>query len=297
MAAGLSDWPMSEVLAAGAIRKLRAELADPVRYWMRFYRPGAARPHAEIAMNALIGQPLRLSWSEAQIHCVHCGRSCKKSFNQGYCYPCFQRLAQCDACIVKPELCHFAQGTCREPDWGEAHCNRPHYVYCANSSGLKVGITRDGQIPTRWIDQGASQALPMMRVDTRYQSGLVETALKAHVADRTDWRKMLKGDPEPLNLAAERDRLIAAIRAPLADLRAQFGAAAIAAASDDEVTGIRYPVTAYPKTVKSLNLDKTPVIEATLTGIKGQYLIFDTGVINVRKYGGYQLTLAVCDKH
>ena len=283
---------MADTLADGIIRKMRTELAGPVRYWMRFYQPGATRPDTEIAMNALIGQQLRLSWREAQIHCVHCGRRCKKSFNQGYCYPCFQRLAQCDLCIVKPERCHFAQGSCREPDWGQAHCNIPHHVYCANSSGLKVGITRHSQIPTRWIDQGASQALPMARVATRHQSGLVEAALKAHAADKTDWRKMLKGDPAPMDLAAERRRLIAAIDESLTGLRAQFGAAAITITTDNHITDIRYPVSAYPKTVKSLDLAKTPVIEATLTGIKGQYLIFDTGVINLRKYGGYRLTLA-----
>ena len=283
---------MADTLATGIIHKMRTELADPVRYWMRFYRPGDARPDTEIAMNALIGQRLCLSWTEAQIHCVHCGRRCKKSFNQGYCYPCFQRLAQCDLCIVKPERCHFAQGSCREPDWGETHCNIPHYVYCANSSGLKVGITRHSQIPTRWIDQGASQALPMVRVDTRRQSGLVEVALKTHVADKTDWRKMLKGAPAPIDLAAERRRLITAIDESLTDLRTQFGATAITVTTDNDITDIRYPVSAYPKTVKSLDLAKNPVIDATLTGIKGQYLIFDTGVINLRKYSGYRLTLA-----
>lgn len=272
----------------GNIQKMRAQLPEDggvVQYQLPV---GDER----IPMNPLIGAPVKLEHTGA-IHCAHCGRTTKKSFNQGYCYPCFQRLAQCDLCIVSPERCHFAQGTCREPDWGRAHCFIGHTVYLANASGLKVGITRDTQIPTRWMDQGAVQALPVFRVANRYQSGLVEVLCKDHVADRTDWRKLLRGEPEPLDLAAERDALYAATEAGRADLRDRFGDAAIKRVGDGAVTTIRYPVTAYPEKVKSFNLDKQGVAEGLLMGIKGQYLIFDTGVINLRKYGGYRLRLVV----
>src|SRR5690606_39924851 len=117
-----------------------------------------------------------------------------------------------DLCIVSPERCHYEQGTCREPAWGEQFCMTDHIVYLANSSGLKVGITRASQIPTRWIDQRASQALPIMRVATRQQSGMVEGLLRGQVADKTNWRALLRGEPAPLDLPAGRDRLLAGAR-------------------------------------------------------------------------------------
>ncbi|MGB0722254.1 MAG: DUF2797 domain-containing protein [Gammaproteobacteria bacterium] len=243
-----------------------------------------------VALNGLIGEEVRLEFL-GEINCIHCGRKTNKSFNQGYCFPCMKKLAECDQCIVRPELCHFHLDTCREPDWAETHCFMPHTVYLANSSGLKVGITRNTQIPTRWIDQGASQAIPVFQVDTRHQSGLVEDALKAFVTDKTDWRKMLKGEPRPLDMSAERDRILDEAAPVIDGLRRTFGEAAIATLLGEEPVSIRYPVSAYPEKVASLNLDKTPVIESRLRGIKGQYLIFETGVINLRKYGGYRLKL------
>ena len=273
-------------LFEGLIEKMRTQLPQggaPVQYRLPM-------GEEEIPVNALIGSPMKLEHT-GTIHCVACGRATKKSFNQGYCYPCFRRLAQCDSCIVSPEKCHFHEGTCREPAWGESHCFIGHTVYLANSSGLKVGITRDTQIPTRWMDQGAAHALPIFRVQSRRQSGFVEVLFKDHVADRTDWRKLLKGEPEPIDLAARRDALYAATEQGVRELKDRFGDPAIERVTDAAVTQIRYPVERYPQKVTSFNLDKTPVAEGTLNGIKGQYLIFDTGVINLRKYAGYRLRL------
>lgn len=243
-----------------------------------------------LGMNALIGTALRMEFRQ-QINCVHCGRLTKKSFNQGYCYPCFRRLAQCDICIMSPEKCHYFEGTCREPEWGESHCLTDHIVYLANSSGVKVGITRGTQVPTRWIDQGAVAGLPIFRVSNRLQSGLVETLYKTHVADKTSWQAMLKGEPDEVDLVARRDELVELCRPGLSDLQERYGIQAIQAISDVDVQHIRFPVDTYPLKVKSFNLDKAPLIEGTLIGIKGQYLIFDNGVINIRKYAGYHIEL------
>lgn len=273
---------MSE-LARGAAVKMRIELQEPARYGMRL-------GEEELPLNELLGQSLQLEYLGG-INCIHCQRKTNKSFAQGYCWPCFGKLAQCDSCIMSPEKCHFDAGTCREPEWGEANCMVDHFVYLANSSSVKVGITRGTQLPTRWLDQGASQALPIFRVKTRQQSGFVEDALRAHVSDRTSWQAMLKGDPEPVDLPAQRDRLLKLCAAGLDALHQRFGLQAIQPLEDAEVTDIRYPVLEYPKKVKSFNLDKEPLAEGTLLGIKGQYLIFDTGVINIRKYTGYQLVL------
>ncbi|MCC6076824.1 DUF2797 domain-containing protein [Pseudomonas sp. GCM10022188] len=268
-------------LGRGALTKMAVRLDSPVQYALRL-------DDAEVALNPLLGKTLRLEYLGA-IHCTHCGRRTKKSFSQGYCYPCFTRLAQCDSCIVSPEKCHFEAGTCREPAWGERFCMTDHVVYLANSSGVKVGITRATQLPTRWLDQGASQALPILRVATRQQSGLVEDLLRSQVADRTNWRALLKGDATPVDLPAVREQLFDTCRAGLEGLQQRFGLQAIQPLADAEVVDIRYPVEAYPAKIASFDLDKNPLVEGTLLGIKGQYLILDTGVINIRKYTAYQL--------
>ena len=242
------------------------------------------------SMNDLIGQTISLTF-QGEINCQACGRKTKKSFSGGYCFPCSQSLAQCDLCIMRPETCHYAAGTCREPEWGEQFCMQDHFVYLANSSGIKVSITRGNQIPTRWIDQGATQALPIFRVKSRYQSCLVEVIFKSHVSDRTDWRKMLKGDAEPLGLLQVRQTLMKACKEEIIELQKRFGDDAIMQLDDEAVLDIRYPVERYPEKVKSLNFDKTPEITGVLQGIKGQYLILDIGVLNIRKFTGYQLSL------
>ncbi|MEH6634493.1 MAG: DUF2797 domain-containing protein [Halioglobus sp.] len=275
---------MADFLASGAVRKMKTSLADPVQYTM-------VLGEHELPMNQYLGQQLQLDYQGA-INCIHCDRKTSKSFSQGYCYPCFRRLAQCDNCIVSPEKCHYAAGTCREPEWGETHCMTDHFVYLANTSGLKVGITRGSQVPTRWMDQGASQAQAIFRVATRLYSGLVEMAFKDHIADKTNWQAMLKGPAEPRDLEQARTQLMEACAADIDRLRQEHGLQAITVLEAQPETLITYPVLEYPTKVKSFNLDKTPSVGGTLLGIKGQYLIFDTGVINMRKYGGYHLSLS-----
>ena len=270
-------------LGRGALSKMSTRLEQPVQYSLRL-------GEQDLDLNALLGQGVRLEYLGA-IHCSHCGRKTKKSFSQGYCYPCFSKLAQCDTCIMSPERCHYAAGTCREPAWGEQFCMTEHVVYLANSSGAKVGITRATQVPTRWIDQGATQALPIMRVATRQQSGLVEDVLRSQVTDRTNWRAMLKGEALPLDLAQLAGEIFETCQDGITALQERFGLQGIQPLSDLAVVDIAYPVLAYPAKVASFDLEKTPVVEGTLQGIKGQYLIFDTGVINIRKFTAYQLAV------
>ncbi len=267
---------------AGHLRKMRAELAEPVQYALRL-------DEAELPLTAALGQTIELVHDGAKA-CINCARKIKKTYNQGYCFPCFQRLAACDMCIVRPQTCHYHEGTCREPDWGAANCLQPHVVYLANSSGLKVGITRGSQIPTRWIDQGATQAMPIFSASERLVSGLVEVVLGAHVSDRTDWRRMLRGAAQPRDLAQARDALLADCEAELADIANKHGEDAFAIL-DEEIVSIDYPVASYPEKVRSLNLDKTPTVAGELQGIKGQYLILDSGVINIRKHAGYHVVV------
>ena len=242
-----------------------------------------------INMNQLIGQSLKFTYS-GNIYCLNDNRKTNKSFNQGYCYPCFRRLPECDPCIIRPELCDPEFGTLRDKEWGLANLMQPHTVYLANSSGLKVGITRDTQIPTRWMDQGASQAMPLLNVSNRLISGLVEVMFKSHISDRTDWRKMLKGDPPDVDLVAKGKELIEMVISDI-NQEPQIGDDDYEIIDSPKVYDFEYPVQQYPEKVKAHNFDKTPEIEGKLVGIKGQYLILDTGVLNIRKFGGYEITL------
>lgn len=243
-----------------------------------------------LLVNSLIGSEFKIHFLK-EINCTHCGKKTNKSYSGGYCYPCSIKLAECDMCILKPELCHYAAGTCREPSWGETHCMIDHYVYLANSSGLKVGITKHRNLPGRWIDQGASFGLPILKVSTRYQSGIFEKLIASELSDKTDWRKMLKGSIEYIDLESKRDEVFELFGEDLDRLEDQFGRENVKILEQEKVLEIKYPVLVYPEKVSSLSLEKKEVVGGKLLGIKGQYLIFDTGVINIRSHTGYKVYL------
>ncbi len=266
----------------GFLRKMHVEHSAPIGYQI----PVSDRL---FPVSNYLNQQLNIRFLD-KIQCIHCGRPTKKSYAQGYCYPCFKKLAQCDLCIVKPETCHYEQGTCRDPDWARNHCLQPHIVYIANSSALKVGITRGTQIPTRWIDQGASQALPIASVTSRFHAGLIEQALKQYIGDRTDWRRMLKGSADLQDLQQEAKLLFDLAFEQLNELK-QSHPGFEWLSLNESVAMFDYPVERYPVKVKSINLEKITQIEAQLTGIKGQYLIFGDSVINIRKYSGYHVSI------
>ena len=280
----MSDLQMQ---ACGHLEKMETSLDDngAVNYQLPL-------DQQRIPLNQLIGKRISLEHL-GDIHCIHCGRRSKKSFSQGYCYPCFTKLPQCDSCIMSPEKCHYHHGTCRDASWGDKYCFTDHFVYLANSSGVKVGITRGNQLPTRWIDQGATQGLPIFRVESRYQAGLIEDRLREHIADKTHWQKMLKGNAADVDLPTLRDELMAKSEPELELLEQEFGLQALQRLYSENTTRIEFPVTVWPQKVKSFNLDKQPLVEGLLQGIKGQYLIFDSGVINIRKYTAYNVQFSV----
>ncbi len=274
-----TDSPISRILysmkAKGILSKMSTLHELPVKYELILEQE-------RIDLTDLVGKQCHLTFT-GQIFCSNCGKKTKKSYGQGFCYPCTMKLAECDLCILKPETCHFHLGTCREPQWGEEHCMKPHVVYLANSSGLKVGITRRTQVPFRWMDQGASQALPVLEVKNRLISGQIEVLFKKHISDKTDWRKMLRGEPLTLDLFDWKVRL-------LKDLAEDLKPFEFTILEGPEWT-FQYPVSSYPEKINSINLDKTAEIHGTLLGIKGQYLIFDTGVFNVRSHSGYEVEI------
>src|ERR1700730_3521352 len=153
----------------------------------------------QVALNPFIGSVISLEFLGNR-SCVACGRKVKKLYNSGYCYPCFISLAECDLCIVKPHECHFDQGTCRDEEFGLSHCMIPHYVYLAFSNHVKVGLTRKNRELIRWVDQGAIRAIPIAELPTRKLAGELEVAIGQYIPDKTDWRKMIKGEYSEINL-------------------------------------------------------------------------------------------------
>ena len=259
------------------LKKMLTKLEDKAQYHL-------VDGDFSLHVNELLEKKIKFTFS-GEIKCIASGEKTKKSYGQGYSYKSFISLAQCDTCMVRPELCHYHLGTCREPKWGEDHCFVPHVIYLSNTGHTKVGITREYNVPHRWIDQGATQALAILRVKDRKTSGLIEVEMARVMSDRTHWTKMLSGEPEEMDLYARREELFDEFGEIIDDFEAED-------LNDDEVK-INYPVLEYPKKVKALSLDKTPMVEGTLLGIKGQYLILDTGVFNVRKHQGYMVDLTV----
>lgn len=253
------------------LHKMRTQLTETVEY--RLKTDGET-----LLLNELIGKPVAIRFT-GQINCKRCGKLTKKSFAQGFCYPCFANAPENSPCIIKPELCEAHLGKGRDVEWEKEHHLQPHIVYLAVSSGLKVGVTRHEQVPTRWIDQGASQAIRLATVPYRQLAGKIEVALKKHVSDKTNWQRMLK------NMVATDIDLIEKKQEMKALLTEELQAYI---AENNDITTINYPVIDYPTKLKSLSFDKIEEVVGTLMGIKGQYLIFDGGrVMNIRKHAGY----------
>lgn len=267
----------------GTLAKMHASLLDGA---VQYRLPVGEE---EIELNAFIGKTLTLTHT-GNIFCCSCGKKTKKSYSQGHCFVCMKKLASCDMCIMKPETCHFAAGTCREPQWGKENCFVDHYVYLSNTSSIKVGITRHTQIPTRWIDQGATQGLPIAKVKNRLISGLVEIELAKLIADKTNWRTLLKGNNAPLALKEAALELLPQVEEAIAKIQAEHGDDSVELL-DENILDITFPVNEFPTKIVSHNFDKNPEVTGVLNGIKGQYLLFDTGVINIRKFGSYEVTV------
>lgn len=255
---------------------MRSELGEETNYFLDLNSQ-------EVYMNDLLGKQIKLAYKN-QINCIKCGRKTKTSFAQGYCYPCFISAPETEECVLRPELCKAHKGIARDIKYAEEHCLIDHYVYLALTSGIKVGVTRYHQVPARWIDQGAWKIIKLAVAPNRYIAGTIEVALKEFFVDKTNWRHMLTNKLlGGIDLIDEKDRAIEKLHKDFQQY----------ACDDDEITEIIYPVRKYPEKVKSLNFHKIPVIEDVLTGIKGQYLLFDSGaVINIRKHNGYLVELS-----
>ena len=259
----------------GVLNKMSTELTDTVQYYLIFETDF-------LNVNQILDKKITLNFLRYQ--CLNCGLQ-KKVFRQGYCYDCFTSIPQAGNWIMNPELstAHLDEED-RDLEFEKSVQLKPHIVYLANSSDVKVGVTRKTQIPTRWIDQGAHEAIEIVEVPNRYLAGITEVALKDHVGDKTNWRKMLTNDVKDLDLVEVRERL----KKFIPEAAMEFFLA------NNKETEIHFPVLEYPKKVKTLNLAKSPFYEGVLKGIKGQYLIFQDGtVFNVRGHEGFVVELGI----
>lgn len=239
-------------------------------------------PHLELAMNAWVGKEVGISW-EGTIHCIVTGKKIKKTFGEGMSFEAQQTAPQAVESILRPELSRIHEGIAlRDAAWEEAHHNQPHYVYLSRTSGIKVGVTRTQNVPSRWIDQGAIEAIVLAKTPYRQLAGIIEVELKSHFSDKTQWNAMLRPiRPEGEELLRLKDEAME-----------QLGEAYEPFFSDDDtVTTIDYPVLHYPPKVASLKFERTPEMRSSLVGIKGQYLMFGNGmVLNIRSQSGYRVT-------
>tara|TARA_R110000823_G_scaffold95703_5_gene208765 strand:+ start:2310 stop:3104 length:795 start_codon:yes stop_codon:yes gene_type:complete len=259
----------------GVLRKMQTELADPIQYYLIF-------DGDFLNLNQVLNKELTISFIKYQ--CLNCGED-RPIFRQGFCRTCFYEIPTAGDWIMRPELstAHLDKED-RDLEYEKKVQLQPHIVYLANSSNIKVGVTRKSQVPTRWIDQGAHEAIEIVEVPNRYLAGVTEVALKEHIGDKTNWRKMLTNEVDDEDLVEYRNKLKKYIP----------DEASVYYIESNTETHLEFPVLQYPKKVKSLNLDKTPIYSGVLKGIKGQYLIFeDSMVFNVRGSEGYVVSLEV----
>ena len=253
------------IIWQGKLEKMPVEYNTPVRYYL---------------------ESIRLIFSN-EIRCLDCDKKTNKSFGQGFCYTCFLKSPQNSECIVRPELCKAHERQGRDVQWEEKNHNVPHYVYLAQTSDVKVGVTRASNLHNRWIDQGARRALKLALVPYRQLAGLIEIELKNHISDKTNWQKMLKDERgEEVDLVKLKNSLIDLLPEDLMEY----------ADDDDKIVEIQYPVQSYLDKIKSVGFDKETVVEGKLQGIRGQYLMFSNGnVINLRKHSGYIISVEVVE--
>jgi len=261
--------------ALGILDKMPTSYINPVRYSLTL-------GNDKVEVNDLVGKNIRLQWT-GNIYCTICGKKTSKSFGEGMCYQCFASAPENAECIIRPELCEAHLGRGRDPDWEQRNHYRPHYVYLALTNAVKVGVTREDQIPTRWIDQGAHKGIIIAKTPYRQLAGFIEVVLKEHLSDKTNWQRMLKNEAAiDIELLNEKKRVAELIPE---EFRQYVN-------DQDEIVEIIYPVLSYPTKVTSISFEKMNSIEMQLTGIRGQYFIFDGGfVINIRKHSGYEVEL------
>ena len=260
----------------GQISKMVPSIGNPIEYVLPI-------GEKKLILNKHIGELIQIKFND-EIRCINCKNKIKKTYMQGYCYPCFISLPQTEDCVFKPHLCKAHLGEARDMDWAKNNCLVSTYVYLSLTSNLKVGVTRHSHIPSRWIDQGAHYAIRFAKTPNRYLAGLIESEISKYISDRTQWRRMILGQYDELDLIDKKNDLHEYLPNNLEKYYL----------NDENIVELKYPIINNLEKIKSFNIEKFKTINKKLIGIKGQYLMFDDNhVLNVRKYTGYNFTIKV----
>ena len=252
---------------------MKSSLAEKVQYQLPM-------DDKIVPLNQLVGETIQFSF-KGKIFCIKCNAPIKKTFAQGYCFPCFRDAPETSECIFRPELCRAHEGESRDMEWSKTHCLTKQYVYMSFTGNFKIGVTRSTQVPIRWIDQGATAAVLLCETPNRYLAGVIEVYLKEFYSDRTNWRKMLSGNFEQPNFSDIYSEVLERLNKKFSDYTIK-----------QDWTDIAYPILSYPEKIKSISFDKQNIFKDKLIGIKGQYLLFENNhVLNIRKHTGYKVEL------
>jgi hypothetical protein len=260
----------------GPLKKMSNSFDSTIRYRLKL---GSDL----LVMNNLIGRNLRMTFEGS--HTCFCGQLVPEVYRQNFCRECFFTKPEASPSIMKPELSKAHLGIEeRDLEFEKRLQLQPHFVYLAKTDRIKVGVTRHTQIPYRWMDQGAAQAVKLLETPNRYVAGQAEVALKEHFTDKTSWREMLKGTTSDEDLSEARERALSLLPEELRKL----------ASDDDQIWNLNYPNDYQLEKVTSLSF-KAPgqQWEGKLLGIRGQYLVTSSGVFNVRSHDGFMVTLEV----
>jgi hypothetical protein len=270
------------------LRKMRTSLSEDghAQYVLPIYHN--LNLQGEINLNELIGKQIRLA-STGDIRCILHGEKLNKTFGEGLCWNGFQDSSNASPCIIHPELCKAHEGIALRGDmeWERNNHLIPHVVYLSFTSGVKVGVTSERNLLSRWIDQGARQGLIFARVPYRQLAGEFEVLLKEHISDKSNWKGMLQPMfMESSDLLATKENLLFEIPDGFQDF----------IDDEDKLWDIHFPCADRPVNPKQWKLLPDNVYEGRLKGIVGQYLIFENQqVLNIRSHAGYEVELNFLD--
>ena len=253
---------------SGVFKKMISIHDDPVRYILDF-------EDDLLFLNQSIGKNFKIY--KTGYCCLSCNDNIE-IFANGFCKKCFFESPMSGDWVMKPELSKAHLGVeDRNIDYEKKIQLQSHIVYLSKTSGIKVGVTRSNNMTSRWIDQGAVEAIQLIEVPNRYLAGVAEVKLKDKFSDKTNWRKMLTSNIDESDIISDKKIAFEALGS---DFEKYFKI-------NSQLIKFNYQIQQPVESVKSVSLKKSNDVEGKLIGVKGQYLIFeDSTVFNVRSNEG-----------
>ena len=160
----------------GVLKKMITEFDNPINYFLDM-------GNDFIVFNSLFNKNITIKFEGYS--CLNCSSS-QEIYRQGYCKRCFFDLPSTADWVIKPEMSKAHLGIQeRDLEYEKKVQLQPHILYLSYTSDIKIGVTRKSQVPTRWIDQGATKAIEVLEVPNRYLAGISEVKLKEFYKDKT----------------------------------------------------------------------------------------------------------------